>query len=130
MLESNVEGKPKKKRAMKKIDKNSKVFKYFMARKKGKNKTESSIVAGYSHPNNVDKVEATVQFQALERHYKDKLQDVISMEEIANAHADNIRQDMDRGARNKAIEMALSKLEPDKIKEEDDDRIVVILKQP
>ena len=104
--------------------------KYFMARKKGKSKKESAIVAGFTEStalHNTDKIENSLAFNELTVRYKDKLLEKISIDEIAEAHADNIRQDRDRGARNRAIEMAYTKLEPDKVLSDDQDRVLIVL---
>ncbi len=112
-----------------KIDKNSRPFKYFVNRQKGMTKKDASIEAGYhSGPTNIASIEGSETYKAIEARYNEILTGVITMQEIAEYHADNIRQDTDRGARNKAIEMALAKLEPDKITSRDDDKIVVVLR--
>lgn len=113
-------------------DLDSRVGKYFISRKKGKSKRESARSAGYSEAQsliNPGRIEKSKAYQELEKiHYKDKLLEKITIEQIAQAHADNILQEDDRGARNKAIEMAIHKLEPDKVVD-DEDRVFVILKE-
>lgn len=122
------------------VDKNTKVYKraskYFLGKQAGLTKQKAALAAGYSVPtatNNTNKIEKSAVYQAIEQaHYKDVLLGKITMDELATAHADNITQygqtTIDRGARNKAIEMALSKLEPDKVGNFEDERIVVVLR--
>ncbi len=129
-----------KKIDIKDIDKNTQVYKrtakYFLGKQAGLSKQKAALAAGYSVPtatNNTNKIEKSQAYQAIEQaHYKDVLLGKITMDELATAHADNITQygqtTIDRGARNKAIEMALSKLEPDKLGNFEDERIVVVLR--
>jgi len=113
----------------KKPDLTTKVGKYYVARtKKGLNKTQSQQVAGFADTMHASRIEKTNEFQEIERYYKNELQNHITVSEIAEAHADNIRQDKDRGARNKAIEMAMAKIEPDKIVDDADEKIMIVLK--
>lgn len=112
----------------KKPDLNTRVGKYFLAKKSGMTKKDASIVAGYAHPNNVPKIEASKQYQEIERHFKDELLDQITLSNLASELLKNVNQDDDKGAKNKAIEIALSKLEPDKIIDGEDDRVLVVLK--
>ena len=100
-----------------------------MAKQKGMNKSEASIVAGYSSPTHSTRLETTKAYQAIEKlYYKDELLKQISLEKIAKAHIENITQTTDKGARNKAIEMALSRIEPSETSYNDDERVTVILK--
>lgn len=106
---------------------NYRVIKYFKARKQGKTKTEASIVAGYSDPNHTTRIEKTKGFQALERYYKNELLNQISLQEIAEVNARNIRQERDIGGSNTAIKLALEKIEPDDTRENDNDSVIVVL---
>ena len=107
------------------------VVKYFTARKQGKNKTEASIVAGYADPNHTTRIEQTKQYQALQRYFKDELLTHITVNELAEELAKNIKQDNDRGAKNQAIKIALEKMEPDnKIQEDDSCKVVMVFKSP
>lgn len=122
------------------VDKNTKVYKraskYFLGKQAGLTKQKAALAAGYSVPTamqNTNKIEKSAVYQAIEQaHYKDVLLGKITMDELATAHADNITQygqtTIDRGARNKAIEMALSKLEPDKVGNFEDEKIIVVLR--
>ena len=101
-------------KASKKPSLNNRPGKYFINRTKGHNKTESARLAGYLSPSkNTGKIERTQQYQKIIAYYKDTLLDKISLAEIADEHIKNIIQDVDRGAKNKAIEMALHKIEPE-----------------
>lgn len=103
------------------------VVKYFKARKQGKTKTESSIVAGYPDPNHTTRIEKTKGYQALERYYKNELLNQISLQEIAEINARNIRQERDIGGSNTAIKLALEKIEPDNKPDQDFDKVIVVL---
>lgn len=114
---------------MKKPDLNTKAGKYFLAKRSGKNKKDAAVIAGYApHPSNVTQIENTKGYQEIEKYYyKDELLKHVTLSEIAAAHADNIKQDDDRGARNKAIEMAMDKLEPSDSAKDDTDQMIVVI---
>lgn len=112
----------------KKPDLDTQIGKYFIAKQNSKTKKEAALKAGYADGNHVARIEQTAQYIALEKHYRDILTDKISVEEIAEYHADNIRQDKDRGARNKAIEMAVARIEPETYKRDEGEKVVFILK--
>jgi len=108
----------------------TKVGKYYLAKKSGKSKKEAQIVAGYSTPTHATSIEKSDTYQAIERYFKSELLSQITMSEIAEALVDNIKQTgeekIDRGARNKAIEIALEKIEGDGQASESEDIIVVL----
>lgn len=117
----------------KKPDLNTKTGKYFLARRAGKNKKEAAIEAGYN-PTHTTEIEASKTYQAIEKkYYKDILLQKLSMEQIAEAHADNILQNgeekLDRAARNKAIEIALDKIEPEEAPDDSSEAVVFVLKK-
>lgn len=111
--------------------KNTRAGKYLVARSKGLPKAESARVAGYTENtalHNTDKIEATQVYQALDKKFfRDELSAQITMQEIGEELVKNIKQDMNLGAKNQAIQMALDKLEPDDVGGESDDKILVIL---
>jgi len=113
---------------MKKPDPTQKPVKYLLARAKGKNKKEAALAAGYSKLTSrvPYMIERTQPYQEAREYYASKLQGKISLDEIAEAHADNIFQDKDRAARNKAIELALEKIEPTAPSGEDESVIVIL----
>ena len=123
-----MEEKQKKKEETKLPKTNHRVVKYFKARKQGKTKTEASVVAGYADPNHTTRIEKTKGFQALERYYKNELLSQISLQEIAEMNARNIRQERDIGGSNTAIKLALEKIEPDGKSSNDDEMVIVVLK--
>ena len=110
-----------------KIDLNTKVGKYFTAKKLGKTKTEASIVAGYADPNHTTRIEKTKAYQTIERYYKHELLNQISLKEIAEINARNMRQERDIGGSNTAIKLALEKLEPENIPEDRNEKVIVVL---
>lgn len=113
----------------KKADLNTRVGKYFIAKQKGLNKTEASIVAGYPSPTHTTRIEQSKTYQAIERlYYKDELLQQITLKQIAEEQIKNILQDQDKGAKNKAIEMVINRIEPDGVPYNDDERVIVVLK--
>lgn len=113
-----------------KIDVNSKQFKYYQAKKTGKTKKESALIAGYTPAvaESPNIIEVSQKYQAIEKHFKDELLAKITLSEVADALIDNIKQQTDRSSRNRAIEIALNRIEPDKIAN-DDEHVVIVLKQ-
>jgi hypothetical protein len=121
----STKGKPK----AKKPDLYSKAGRYFLNKKQGLTKKESALRAGYADGQHITEIERSKTYQAIEKHYyKDELLQQITLREIATAHAENIRQDEDKGARNTAIKMAKDYIEPDEKPDDDDERVMVILK--
>ncbi len=104
----------------------SKIGKYFVAVKSGKTKKAAAIIAGY-HPTNTTAIEATKQFKALS--YKEELLAQITLKELAMEQLKVIKQDDNYAAKNTAIAQAMEKIEPELVKEDDDDRMIVILRQ-
>lgn len=118
---------------MKKPDLTTKVGKYFMAVQKGKTKKEAQIVAGYSTPTHATSIERSKEFQALQTYFKTSFLQKMSMDEVADALIDNIKQEneekIDRAARNGAIKIALDKLEPQNQQISDEaDKVLIVLK--
>jgi len=111
-----------------KIDKNSKAYKYYEAKKLGRTKKQAALEAGYSLSTATQPtaIEKTQDYQIVERHFKDELLTKISLGEIADALSYNIRQETQLGARNEAIKIALDKIEPDKVIEENEQVLIVI----
>ncbi len=123
-----------KKPRNKKADLSSKAGRYLLAKASGKTKKEAQIVAGYKDTNHSFEIENSKQYQVIEqRYFKDVLLSQISMAQIAAALVDNIQQvdskSIDRGSRNKAIEIAMGKIEPDKVTGEEHDKVMVILRE-
>lgn len=111
-----------------KINMKSTAGKYFVARRRGLNKTQSAELVGID-PRNVTQLENTQMYQAIEkRFFKDELLNVITLRGLANELIKNIEQDEDRGAKNKAIEIALSRIEPDKVNQSNDESVIIVLK--
>jgi hypothetical protein len=105
----------------------TRVGKYFVAVKKGKTKKEAALQAGIN-PSNTSAIENTEGFKMLERVYlKDVMSTHITLDEVAAALADNIKQEGDRGARNKAIEIYRDTVEPEEKPDDTDDQVVIVL---
>lgn len=108
---------------------NSKSAKYFVAHHlDGMSKSAAIRVAGISDVRNIQNIEKTETYQTLSRRYAGKLESIISIDEVAEEHKKNIIQDQDRGAKNKAIEMYLNKVEPEERAKDDDDRMIVVMR--
>lgn len=110
----------------------SKVGKYVLARKRGLNKTQSQIVAGYSTPTLSSRIEQTETYKALEKiYFKDEVLKQITLKEIAEEQVKVIRQDKDLSSKNVAIKNTLERIEPETATHNDeDDRLVVVLRAP
>ena len=113
-------------------DIHTKVGKYFMAVKSGKSKVEAQKVAGYAMTNKSPQIEASDSYKALEKHFNTSFLQKMSMDEVADALIDNIKQDgqerIDRNARNGAIKIALDKLEPEGGHKSDSaDKVLIVL---
>jgi len=113
-----------------KIDLNSKAAKYFFGHtKEGKTKTQAMIAAGFGSASNITNVEKTHTYQALKAKYADKIEQKISMDEVAEEHKKVILQERDLGAKNKAIQMYMERVDPvESEKGEDDDRMIIVLR--
>jgi len=122
-------GRPKGARNKKKdVDMTSQPAKYFLARQEGMNKNEAQIRAGYLTTKNAHRIERTKDYQEVKEYYKDKLLEKITMEDIAKEQVKVIVQDENLNAKNRAIEMALDKIEPvEKVKGNDDDEITMVI---
>lgn len=118
-----------RKKVVKKADLNSTAGKFLLARQKYKTKGEAALAVGID-PRNVNKLENTQMYQAVEKKYfRDAIADVITLESVALELKKNIEQDNELGAKNKAIEIYLSKVEPDKVSDNsENERVFVIVK--
>ena len=112
----------------KKTDLNTRVGKYFIAKQNGSSKTEASIIAGYPSPTHTTRIEQSGAYRAIEKlYYKDELLKQITLRQIAEEQIKNIIQDSDKGAKNKAIEMALNRLEPNEMPSDENDGVIIVL---
>jgi len=109
-------------------DLNSKVGKYYVARKKNnKSRNEALAEAGY-RPTGKN-IEKTDGFQAIEKYFKDEVVVKMSVAQVADELVKNIKQDKDKGAKNTAIRTYLDKVEPE-ARLEDSDKDVVFIVRP
>jgi len=115
--------------ARKKLDINKKPVKYALAVRQGKSKTVAKRIAGYAEKTTSYKIEQTQDFKAVVAHFKDELLAQTTLTEIAEQLKDNIFQPnqdkKDRNASNRAIELALSKIEPEE-KTTTEEKVMVI----
>ena len=116
---------------MKKPNIHTKVGKYFMAVQKGKTKKEAQAVAGYAPSGNIAAIENSQEYKALEKHFNTSFLEKMSMDEVADALIDNIKQTgqerPDRNARNGAIKIALDRLEPEGGSKDAPDKVLIVL---
>jgi len=85
------------------LDLTRKVDRYFLYRMKGLNKSQAEREAGYASPHtNSSHIEETKRFQELKEAFKDN---AMTLQDVIAEHSKNIKQDSDKGAKNKAIEM-------------------------
>lgn len=98
----------------KKADLNTRMGRYLLAKSVAKTKEEAMRIAGYSHQDTPQRIEKTQTYKLLEKtYYKDELLRKMTLEEIADEQIKVIKQDKELSAKNKAIEMALKKIEPE-----------------
>lgn len=117
---------PPKKRMSKPKTPSDRMKKYHKARLEGHNKEQSKAIAGYSPNTLTTTIEASDTYKRVS--IGEQIEREITTKEIIAAHADNIRQDKDLGARNAAIKMAYERIEPDNEAPEQAERVIVILK--
>lgn len=115
----------------KKLDPNNRIVKYAIERKRGFNKTEAQIRAGYPTPTQSSRIEASKTFQMVEGIFKNELLEQMSVREMMAYLVDNIRQEgadkIDRNARNKAIEISKEIVEPKDAPVHTSEKVVIIL---
>jgi hypothetical protein len=108
---------------------NTRTGKYFVARKKGKNKTEAKIEAGYAITTPTNQIERSEVFNTLEKvWFRDALLSKITMSDIVDEQIKVIKQDKDLSAKNTAIKTALERIEPESNPKEEQDKVIVVLK--
>lgn len=116
-----------RKQIEKKPDLNSKAGKYLIKRAQGLNKSDSARAIGLD-PRDTTRLEKSKTFEVLQKTYfRDELLQKIALADIAQALAENITQDKDRGARNTAINIALERIEPETNPIEEE-RVLVVLR--
>lgn len=111
------------------IQENPRIKKYFDNRRKGMNKKDSAISAGYPDGSNVSKIEASKTFEALASTYKEALLKETTLESLAREQMKVVLQDGDLGAKNTAIKQVMERIEPDKVQEEKEEQVIVVLAQ-
>lgn len=113
-----------------KLDLNKKAVKYAVAVREGKTKKEALKIAGYANTNAYGMVERQQAYLDAQKYFADEFKAKMSIGEVADALIDNIKQEnesrIDRGARNRAIEIALERVEPQQ-KETTEERVLVVL---
>lgn len=103
------------------------VKKYFLAVKAGKSKRKAQELAGYSTTgSHGTQIERTDEYQKLERTFRDELQARTTKGELIDELMKVARQDGELGAKNKALEIAMSRLEPIESSEPDTGVMVIL----
>lgn len=103
--------KKRKKEYSVKIDPSKKPVKYLIAKQMGlsKRKAAEFVYGNKWAANNITQIENTKTYKLAAQEYAGFL---LNLGQIAREHNKNIKQDSDKGAKNKAIEMALKILGP------------------
>ena len=102
---------------------------YMMKRLEGKSGVQAATEVGYVGPQQASRVENSKGVAVLKERYADKLQEKVTMDQIAEEHAKIIMQDEELGPKTAAIKMAMDKIEPpDSLLDKGDDRVFVLLK--
>jgi len=103
-----------------------KIKKYHKARLQGNNKEESKRIAGYSDKTKTTAIEKTEAYKKIS--IKDTLLKEISLKEMTEIHAKNIRSEDERVS-NTALNMAYDRVEPSNTKATSDvDKVIIIMK--
>ena len=102
-----------KKSYNKKPDLKSRTGKFFINKMNGQTDADAQRNAGYPDIYHAHEIENSKTYQALQTTFKDELLKQISINDLSAELLKNIKQDTDKGAKNKSIEIALNKLEPD-----------------
>lgn len=124
-----MENKDKKVNKVIKIERllsNDRIIKYKKARLEGKSKEDSKRVAGYAPSTKTTTIEKSDTYKRLT--IKDALLQHTTYNELAKEHMKNILQDEDKGAKNKAIEMAYNRIEPTNTPQEEEERVIIVLR--
>lgn len=101
---------------------------YLAAKIKGMKKGEAALAAGFSSVTHTARIEKTKTYKALEQKYfREVMLSKMTKDDIADELIKNIKQDKELGAKNKAIEIALDKIEPQDHLEDAGDKVMVIL---
>lgn len=102
--------------------------KLWLKMNEGKSRAEAAKELGISTRNAADLTQTRI-YQELEKSsYKEEILKHITMAQIAQEHIKVLTQDEDLGAKNTAIKMALDKIEPTGEVQENNEKILVILK--
>lgn len=107
----------------------TKTGKYFLERKKGKNKKQSAIDAGFADGHHTGLIERSQTFQGIQKYFKDEALEQITRAEITSELIKNIKQDQDKGAKNKAIEMVKDWIEPETAPSQKEEAVMVVFKK-
>lgn len=92
----------------------TRIGKYFVARKvKNMTKKDAQIEAGFSGVHHGQRIEATKQYQELERFYRDVIIEKMSLSDIADEHIKVMKQDKDLSSKMGGIKLALERIEPE-----------------
>ena len=102
---------------------------YFLARQHTKTRKEALGIAGYGLDTTPKQIESSKTYKAIEQlYYKDELLKKMTLSDIADEQVKVIKQDKELGAKNKAIEMALKKLDPEDNHTGETNNVLIVLK--
>lgn len=104
----------------------TRVVKYFKARRLGKNKSQALQIAGYKSNRHAARLEQTKAYQSITNLFKELMLEETPLHELAQISARNARQTRDVGGSNAAVKMILDKL--DDSDKPDTSEVVVILR--
>lgn len=118
---------------MNKLNLNSRPAKYYKNKQKGMSKLQAALKAGYSKNTavqNTNKIENSLVYQEVEKalSYKEEILKKTTLSNIADEQLKVVFQDGDLGAKNKAIENVMRVVEPESSGGEQDERVIIVLK--
>lgn len=105
----------------------SKIARYYVARKKGKNKTESAFLAGYASNNHTDRLERTAGYKAIDNYFQSEVLKILPMANLAKLAVRNANQERDLGASNGAVKMILEQIDKQANGGQPDEQVIVVL---
>ena len=119
---------PQEEKKVKKIQLKSRPVRYIMAKRKGMSKRKAMIEAGYSSPNNSNKIENSLIYKEAERQlsYKDEILRKITKEGLADEQLKVVLQDENLSAKNQAIKQVSDVIEPENT-ESFEEQVVIVL---
>lgn len=106
-----------------------KVLKYYKARNiSGLNKKESSLAAGYKSSAHASRVEASPAYQNLDKLFRNKILEQITLDDLAKINIENASQRRDLSSSNMALKLLYERVLDERLSVGDEADMLVLLK--